>query len=158
MTAHGSDTSPVEVWRAHRRLSAWLGAAWARELGAATGLSEADAEVLCFLASSGKKTVRALEVRCGLEWEKSRLSHQLRRMDQRGLLTREEWPHDSRGSAVAITEKGRLLAEQAESAQQRFARRVFGDILTSAQRSQVVSLADAIILDTPDELPPSGHP
>ena len=59
-----------------------------RELFRSTGLSEADFDILHFLEDSPGQSVRSIALRCGLEWEKSRLSHQLRRMQGRGLITR----------------------------------------------------------------------
>ena len=42
-------------------------------------------------------------------WEQSRLSHQLRRMEQRGLVTRELCTEDNRSSVIRITDAGRAL-------------------------------------------------
>lgn len=137
-----------DVWHAYRRLSARLAASWSRELAAHTGLSEADADVLCHLAQTGCESMRALELRCGLEWEKSRLSHQLRRMEQRGLVVRQECADDQRGSVVVITAEGSTLAQQARTIQRDFVRTHFAETLSEEQLRQLAAITAALLQST----------
>jgi DNA-binding MarR family transcriptional regulator len=85
-----------------------------RELADKTGLSEADFDILTALLQAPDDTVRALALRCGLEWEKSRLSHQLKRMEARGLILREDCVEDNRGTVIRVTDTGRKLAAEAQ--------------------------------------------
>src|SRR5215204_5427479 len=81
-----------------------------RALYRETGLSEADATVLIALLETPESQLHSFELRCGLAWEKSRLSHQLRRMEARGLIERAPCPDDSRSSLIRLSAEGRELA------------------------------------------------
>jgi len=116
-----------------------------RELTRATGLSEADFEILTALTETPDGSVRALALRCGLEWEKSRLSHQLRRMEQRGLVRREECIEDSRGTVIRVTALGRKLAEEAKEHYERLVRRYVGDVLSTEQLEALGAIAEAVL-------------
>ncbi len=116
-----------------------------RELTRETGLSEADYEILAYLAESPDAPVRALALRCGLEWEKSRLSHQLRRMEQRGLVMREPCVEDNRGFVVRITDEGRRLAERGRRVHEDAVHRYVCETLTSEQLDALGEIADAIL-------------
>jgi DNA-binding MarR family transcriptional regulator len=85
----------------------------ARELARATGLSEADYQVLDALLDAPGGRARALQLRVALEWEKSRLSHQLARMVERGLLARTSCVEDARGADIALTDAGREAGQRA---------------------------------------------
>ncbi len=94
---------------AHARLMAELNA----RLMAGAGLSIADYEVLVHLseASDGRLRVHALAER--MQWDRSRLSHHLSRMERRGLVGREECATDARGSVVVTTDEGHSTLERA---------------------------------------------
>src|SRR5215813_14427603 len=109
-----SDTQ-LAAWENYQRMRVRLTERINRELAQKAGLSEADFEILAALIESPNESVRALALRCGLEWEKSRLSHQLRRMEERGLITREECVEDNRSSIIRVTQTGRKAAAEARN-------------------------------------------
>jgi len=117
-----------------------------RELARETGLSEADFDILCALTQSGGESVRALALRCGLGWEKSRLSHQLRRMEQRGLVSRELCTEDSRGLVIRVTEAGREIAAEALAVHHAAVRRHVYDVLTEDQLETLGTIADTVLM------------
>src|SRR5215207_5022578 len=121
----------VAAWASYQRMRVRLSGRLNRELARTTGLSEADFEILVALTEAPDETVRTLALRCGLEWEKSRLSHQLRRMEARGLVTREECAEDNRGSVVRVTGAGRQLAAEARHHYEQAVRRYVTDVLTT---------------------------
>ncbi|PRX50946.1 DNA-binding MarR family transcriptional regulator [Prauserella shujinwangii] len=138
------------VWARYQRMRVLLAGRLGRELAARTGLSEADFEILTALAESPDGDgVRALTLRCGLEWEKSRLSHQLRRMEQRGLVVRCECAEDNRGAVVRITEHGRELAAEAKRCHDEAVRRYVADALTAEQLDALGEIADAVLRRLP---------
>ena len=98
--------SQAAAWASYQRMRVRLTGRLNQELARKTGLSEADFEILSALTEAPDESVRALALRCGLEWEKSRLSHQLRRMEARGLITREECVEDNRGLVIRVTDAG----------------------------------------------------
>lgn len=86
----------LDAWDSYQRMRARLSARIARELTAASGLSEADYEILGALTHEDRP-VRPVTLGQCLGWEKSRLSHQLRRMEQRALIVRTSCVEDGRG-------------------------------------------------------------
>jgi DNA-binding MarR family transcriptional regulator len=48
-----------------------------------------------------------------LRWEKSRLSHQVRRMQEQGLVARELNPADRRSAMIVLLPAGRRAVEDA---------------------------------------------
>ncbi|MBX6762573.1 MAG: MarR family transcriptional regulator [Rubrobacteraceae bacterium] len=126
-------------------MSVRLGERIGRELARGAGLSEAEFEILEALVEAGEEPVRALALRCGLEWEKSRLSHQLRRMERRGLVVREECPEDRRGAVVRVTEVGRSLARRARERYELVVRRYVVEALTEEQLEALGDIAESVL-------------
>ena len=146
------------AWASYQRLRLRLTERLNRELAEATGLSEADYEILTALAAAPDETVRALSLRCGLEWEKSRLSHQLKRMEARGLVVREECSEDNRGTVIRATEPGRRLAAEARHNYEAALRRTVVDVLTPDQLAALGTIADTILARLDDDEPIRLHP
>lgn len=141
----------MAAWASYQRMRVRLAGRISRDLARATGLSEADFEILTALTESPGEPVRAMALRCGLEWEKSRLSHQLRRMEQRGLVRREHCEEDNRGAVVRVTEAGRQLAEKARHYYEAAVRRYALDILSPEQLAALGNIAETVLaqLDEP---------
>lgn len=116
-----------------------------RELTRETGLSEADYEILTALMENSDKSVRAMALRCGLAWEKSRLSHQLKRMEQRGLVAREECVEDNRGTLIRVTNLGRERAEAARRVYEELVQRYIGDVLTVEQMDELGAISETVL-------------
>ena len=76
-----------------------------RDIAQATGLSGPEFGVLSRLAAFGKGEMRQQELASVMGWEKSRLSHQLSRMQKRKLLERRAG--DGRATLIALTKIGR---------------------------------------------------
>jgi DNA-binding MarR family transcriptional regulator len=95
-----------------------------------------------------------MALRCGIDWEKSRLSHQLRRMEQRGLVIRGHCAEDNRGAVVRITEAGRALAEEAQRVHEVAVHRYVCGVLTRDQLDALGQISEAILarLDDPREV------
>jgi DNA-binding MarR family transcriptional regulator len=134
-----SATDVSAAWQAYQRLRLQLNGRISRELSRSTGLSEADFDILCFLEESPDGSVRSMALRCGLEWEKSRLSHQLRRMEGRGLITK------SAGAVVQLTEQGRTQVAAARACHDAAVRRYFGDVLTADQLAALTTISDQVM-------------
>ena len=101
------------VWRNHLAMTAGLQAAMNRQLQADCGLSLADYDVL--VALDERPGCRISELGERLDWEQSRLSHQLSRMRARGLIERRGAADDRRAATVDITAGGRsALASAAQ--------------------------------------------
>jgi DNA-binding MarR family transcriptional regulator len=135
-----SATADVSAaWQAYQRMRLRLNGRISRELYRHTGLSEADFDILFFLEESPDGSVRSIALRCGLEWEKSRLSHQLRRMEGRGLITK------STGAVVHLTDKGREQIAAARACHGAAVRRYFGDVLSDEQLAALTTISDQVV-------------
>src|SRR6202012_3702596 len=95
------------AWRAFLGLHRELNARLNRQLQADSGLSLPDYEVLVILSESDEGRLRPFELCDFLQWEQSRLSHHVRRMEARGLVSREGCTGDGRGAFVVLSECGR---------------------------------------------------
>src|SRR5258707_1956493 len=133
------------AWANYQRMRVRLTERINRELAQKAGLPEADFEILSALIESPNESVRALALRCGLEWEKSRLSHQLRRMEERDLITRQECAEDNRSSVIRVTETGRKLATEARVYYEQVVRKYVVDVLTAEQLQALGTIAEIII-------------
>lgn len=127
------------TWQAYQRMRVLLNGRINRELGRTTGLSEADYDILFFLEQSPQTDVRSVALRCGLAWEKSRLSHQLRRMEQRGLI--EKAP----GAVIRLTGNGRAQIAAARDCHEAAVRRYFGDVLSAEQLAALAAISDQVV-------------
>jgi DNA-binding MarR family transcriptional regulator len=102
-----------------------------RQLQQDCELSLADYDVLVALSERGPQRINELgEV---LGWEQSRLSHQLRRMRGRGLVSRHGSGDDRRGATVELTDAGDSALEAAAPGHVELVRSIVFDGLTPAQ-------------------------
>lgn len=142
------DDDQREAWRnlqmMHMQLTGLLG----RELSD-DGLSYPDYLVLAGLSDAPDGRARPGELGRGMGWEKSRLSHHLRRMEQRGLIRREQCPTDQRGSLVTFTETGRRAIEAAAPGHVEVVRRHFIDLLTPEQIATLDEIARTVLDNLP---------
>jgi DNA-binding MarR family transcriptional regulator len=145
MKTHDTTDPVIAVWTRFQRMHARLTDRLNREIARETSLSQADFEILCALIQQPDTPVRALALRCGIEWEKSRLSHQLRRMEQRGLVTREVCEEDNRSILIRVTTHGRKLAEAAKCHYDRAVRDYVVDALTDDDLTALTSIADTVL-------------
>ncbi|MGI8679011.1 MAG: MarR family winged helix-turn-helix transcriptional regulator [Jatrophihabitans sp.] len=142
------DDDEQRAWRAFLDMQARLNAQLNREMQAGTGLSIADFSVLVALSEHVEGRMRVLELARNLRWEKSRLSHQLTRMQQRSLIDRSNCSEDRRGAVVVLTGQGRAAVEAAAPMHVESVRRYLFDHLSP---DQVVAL-HAISRGTVDRL------
>lgn len=77
------------------------------------GVSSADFAVLVSLSEAPDQRERMRELCVQLAWDRSRVSHQITRMEKRGLVEKVRCDSDNRGIDVALTEEGRNLLEKA---------------------------------------------
>src|SRR3984885_3365614 len=94
------------VWRTYLRMSSLLPAALNRELQQDSGLTLPEYEVLVQLSETPRHRLRPFQICEALNWEQSRLSHQLTRMERRGLVSRQECAADGRGAFIELTTAG----------------------------------------------------
>ena len=154
------DPREDRAWRAFIHAHDQIEAHLSRRLQA-SGLSGADYSVLAALSSLDGDRMPAHALCKSLGWEKSRLSHQLRRMQQDGLISREPNPDDARSTMVCLLPAGRAAIEKAAPGHVADVRRNFIDLLTPAELDMLAALNERILRhlandeDSPAEDEPS---
>jgi DNA-binding MarR family transcriptional regulator len=116
-TSDRKSPTPTElrVWRDFVETGDRLRALLSARLQSESGLSNGDYSVLLALSEASGKRIRSSNLASLLDWERSRLSHHLGRMESRGLLRRERSAYDSRGAEVILTEHGAALFRRASA-------------------------------------------
>jgi DNA-binding MarR family transcriptional regulator len=145
VTPRWLDTREQAAWRAYLEMNAKLAARLNKEMQDASRISISDFSVLVRLSEHAEGRMRVLELARALAWEKSRLSHQLTRMQQRGLIERSSCNEDRRGAFVVLTEHGRSTVEAAAPRHVDSVRRYLFDELTDDQVDALTSLARAVV-------------
>lgn len=97
----------ADAWDSYIRMTRAVLGDIGRALTEHTELSVADHDVLCGLACADGDSTRPGALAESMRWELSRLSHQLGRMERRGLVERHRCADDGRGVAYALTDTGR---------------------------------------------------
>lgn len=133
------------LWRRWLRVNALLPAILHRELQAESGLSLSDFEVLARLTDSPDGRVRVSDLARALQWEKSRVSHHVTRMERRGLVKREECADDGRGAFVVLSPGGLAAIDQAAPGHVRTVRRVVFDTLSQDDTEALAAVIDKVL-------------
>ena len=133
------------AWRGLLRMTAQLNARANRLLLQEYGISLADYEVLVALSEAPEGQLRVFEVADALAWEQSRVSHQLARMQRRGLITREDCATDARGAFAVLTTAGRAAIEQAAPAHVEQVRQLVFDELSHEQVSALTEITTRVL-------------
>lgn len=139
------DPEDQTVWRQFLRANVELQRCLVRDLQRHDGLSGADYGVLVHLSEAPEQRLRVYQLVECIEWEKSRLSHHLARMAQRGLIRREGCPTDSRGAYVVLTDAGSAAVRAAAPRHTALVRRLFVDALSTEQRTALGEVTAAIL-------------
>jgi DNA-binding MarR family transcriptional regulator len=88
--------------------------------------------------------MRSRDLAKALRWDRSRISHQLGRMEARGTIRRESCAEDGRSFNVVLTDAGLAAIEAAAPAHVAAVRHCFTDVLTPEQLDTLGDIAEAI--------------
>jgi DNA-binding MarR family transcriptional regulator len=138
---------PLEdrAWRSWLAAGDLMRAQMGRDLWQDSGLSEADFVVLVYLSETPGHQIRMSDLATALRWSKSRLSHQVARMETRGLVTRAECSSDARGSFAVLTDQGMAEIERAAPHHLAGVRKHFIDLLTAEQLTSLSEITEVIV-------------
>jgi DNA-binding MarR family transcriptional regulator len=139
--------SPEEqhAWRSFIRLHQKLSATLVRDLQAHSKLSGADFEILVALTDIPDGRLRFQDLARTVEWEQSRLSHQIARMTKRGLVAREECAEDGRGVFVVLTRAGREVIDAAAPKHVATVRRLVIDAISPNELATLGQISNHIL-------------
>ncbi|HLI36491.1 MAG TPA: MarR family winged helix-turn-helix transcriptional regulator [Streptosporangiaceae bacterium] len=116
-----------------------------RRLQRRFGISKAEFSVLVTLRGAAGGEMRVVELADTLGWDKSRVAHQLTRMEARGLVDRVESGARGRRTGIRLAKEGRRLAEEAVAEHAAAVREIFFDAVTPAQLEAIGSWSTQMI-------------
>jgi DNA-binding MarR family transcriptional regulator len=134
----------LATWRALMDTTTELRRVLGADLTRTTELSPADYQVLLALSEATDQRLRSSDLATAVDWERSRLSHQLGRMERRGLIAREACATDNRGAEVILTGEGRARFRAATAPHLRAVREHFADALTPDQMAALADIVGAL--------------
>lgn len=131
------DATEQGHWRAWVSASTLLRERLSQELQAAHGIVLGDYEILVRLSEAPDRALRMSALADHTLASRSRLSHQIDRMQNAGLVRREACSDDRRGQLAVLTEDGWDLLVQSAPTHVEGVRRHLLDVLTPAQFAAV---------------------
>ncbi|MFP3464631.1 MarR family winged helix-turn-helix transcriptional regulator [Leifsonia sp. SIMBA_070] len=150
-TAERLTDRELAVWRSLQDTTTELRRRLSAELQQVE-LSPGDYAVLLALTEASDRTLRSSELADAIDWERSRVSHHLGRMERRGLIQRTDCPSDNRGAFVVLTEDGFQAIRRASGPHLRAVKRLFADVLDADQLEALADVLDTLRthLDSPE--------
>lgn len=112
-----------------------------KDMSEHAGLSDGDFGVLDRLVHLGNGKLRQQELVDSMAWTKSRLSHHLTRMEQRGLIMRKPL---GRGAQIIITSAGKSALDDSRPIRSKAIRKYFLAQLTDQDIESITNLAERI--------------
>ncbi|MEN9293066.1 MAG: hypothetical protein RL288_862 [Actinomycetota bacterium] len=151
-TKTGADLNE-RAWRAFHKIRIQLLPPLIKHLNEECGMSEAEYQVFIGLRTSENGQLKPSQLAEAIGWELGRLSHQVSRMERKGLLAKQQCPVDARSCWVGATKKGQALFEKALPIQSREVDRLFSDALTNEQKRSLIEISEAIELHLSESKP-----
>jgi DNA-binding MarR family transcriptional regulator len=139
------DEPQRRLWKAYRDLYQGLSDTLQEQLLGDAGLSGSEYAVLVTLSHSPDGVLRARAIGTELGWDRSRLSHLVRRMEKRGLVSREECSEDARGSMVRLTDAGIAAVDDAAPEHSEAIRRYFFNALSKDELETLAVVFDRLL-------------
>lgn len=138
------DDTQQRSWRAYLQASNTLWDTLDRQLQRDSGINHAYYEILVTLSESPDHQLRMSELADHLLSSRSRLSHAVARLEERGWVTRVACPTDRRGQLAQLTETGFAALVEAAPAHVAAVRATLVDALTPEQLEQLRTISEAI--------------
>jgi len=133
-----------QAWRATVQLSQLLLRQLDRDL-TAHGLNGRDYEIMVELSEAPEHRLRMTDLADATSQSRSRLSHQITRMEKRGLVRRDDCEGDKRGTFAVLTKAGFEAIERVAPYHVEQVRRHYIDRLTAEQQDEIRSAFQPIV-------------
>ena len=116
-----------------------------RELSESHDLSLTDYGILVRLSEEPDRRLRMTDLAASSGLSKSRLSHQMNRLEARGLTGRSTCPDDARGTFAELTEYGFKVLGEAAHVHVSGVREHLLDLLTASQVAEMAQWSERIV-------------
>ena len=129
-------------WLSPAETRTWLAFYWAmhlvdatieRELQESSDLSHGAYQILATLSIAPRRRLRMGALAEVVVVSRSRLTYQVTQLEKAGLVQREDYHGDKRGTVCVLTERGMEVLRMAAPGQVARVRRIFFDVLTPEQ-------------------------
>ena len=135
----------MQAWRAYVVAMVLLDSRLNRDLQEEHQLALADYELLARLAEAPSRQARMSTLAEQVASSKSRISHQIGRMEKAGLVRRQECPSDGRGVVAVLTGRGLQVLRSAAPTHVRGVRDNLVDLLSDDERAVLAEVFERII-------------
>ena len=144
--------SEQRAWRAYLEATTLLFDALDRQLQRDSTMPHAYYEILVRLSEAPGRSMRMSELADATRSSRSRLSHAVARLEERGWLKRVECPTDKRGQIAVLTDVGFAALEEAAPGHVAAVRRHLIDRLTRQQVAQLERIGSVVVagLESPE--------
>ncbi len=147
-------TDPSPRWLSQGEQRAWrswlsahllLTEALDKELKAEHGITLVDYEIFVRLSEAPDRSLRMSDLAQQTTASRSRLSHQVARMESKGWVLRRDCASDGRGTLATLTDAGWELLVRAAPSHVASVRRHLVDVLTAKEMASAGEIADKIV-------------
>ena len=135
----------LDSWLSLVRLMTWLPWSMDQQLQRDSNLGMVEYQVLAMLSQSPEQTMRMSSLAEITNASLSRLSHLVKRLEQRGLVRREPDPADGRFTRAILTDQGFQTLAAAAPGHVAHVRSLVIDVLSPEQLRRLGQTADRII-------------
>jgi DNA-binding MarR family transcriptional regulator len=143
------------AWRAYLEATNLLFDTLDRQLQQDAGIPHGYYEILVRLSESPDRMMRMSRLADLTRSSRSRLSHAVARLEERGWVERIDCASDRRGQLAHLTDRGFAALEEAAPGHVETVHKHFIDPLTDEQVAQLASIGEALIARL--ERPGSSH-
>ncbi len=133
------------TWRESIEAWQWLIAAVDAQLQRDSGMPLAYYEILVRLSEAPDRSLRMTQLAEASSSSKSRVSHAVARLEERGWVRRVDCPTDRRGQIAMLTDQGFAALSAAAPGHVEQVRQVLFDALSAEQLRQLDSISSAIL-------------
>src|SRR3954463_3632551 len=139
------DSAQQRAWRAYLESTILLFDALDRQLQRESGIPHAYFEILVRLSEAENRTLRMSDLAAATHSSRSRLSHAVARLEERGWVVRRDCETDRRGQLASLTDDGFTVLEAAAPGHVEAVRRYVIDRLTPEQVAQLTAIGETIV-------------
>jgi DNA-binding MarR family transcriptional regulator len=139
------DADEQQAWRAWLYSSLLLQDVLDRELTHETGISHAYYEILVALSEAPERMMRMSELADRCRSSRSRLSHAVSRLEERGWVRRQVCESDGRGQLAVLTDEGFAALETAAPVHVEGVRSHLFDQLSPAQVAAMRDIGETLL-------------
>jgi DNA-binding MarR family transcriptional regulator len=139
------NTDEQQTWRESIQAWQWLLAAVDVQLQRDSGMPLAYYEILVRLSEAPDRSLRMTQLAEASSSSKSRVSHAVARLEERGWVRRMDCPTDRRGQIAMLTDQGFTALASAAPGHVEQVRRVLFDALSAEQIKQLDGISAAIL-------------